>query len=663
MPAGHPTHVRSPLSRAGRRRRGALLTPVAMAVLLHAGSAGAAAFLPGDVEADPPTGPTGPGLQLAARAEEPLAGDGILWALAPWLYRGTVTLDARALKLEDGRRTRLGLLLGDLEFASYVWQPWFIQLRAGVGVVLGRDSNSGGDAPPSRNGSNALTGRVQVSVFPASRFPFELRADVGDSRASGETLVNDYRTVRVSLSQSWRPQTGNDLYALNLDHSRVRGGDGVSDTLTLLRASGVRQWGRHTLDVGLSVSTNTRTDNDDSSRQTSFTARHAWTPATTLTADTLASWSDVRLGIGRGSSRLSLASDIRQLSTFASWQPRPGDWGWSESGALVVTATARVIDSGSSSEGNGGGDGARLRARGYNLSFGVGKDLGRTLRLSSAFSYSRLEAAAGVGSTLMAVTGTLAWTPDTLALGEWRYAPSGSLNLGWNDAPDGQRRQTVGVQGAHALSRTWMPAEGHSLAFNVAQSVGTLREMPGGLTSTGIAHSAGLFWQSAGAGSSQSFASLSVSDSRTKSQGTGSFQFLNLQISRRTQLSRYDSWSANLTAQATRSSAELLDAFDGLMRLQSDGWQRYYSGSLTYESQRVFGVPRLRFTAALTVNSQQFERRALGDIDAPLERVSESAEARLDYGIGRLETRLSARVARVDGRAVAALVARAQRRF
>lgn len=647
---------------APRRRALALL---ALAGCLHAGRAGAAAFLPGAPEPDPPTGPTlaGPGLQLAARPEEPLAGNGIVWAMAPWLYRGSVTLDARTLKLEDGRRTQLGLFVGDIEFASYVFQPWFIQLRAGLGVLLGRDSNHGGDAPPSSNGSHSLTGRVQLSVFPASRFPFELRADAGDSRASGETLVTDYRTLRVSASQSWRPQTGNDLYALNLDHSRVRGGDGVSDTLTLLRASAVQQWDRHLLDLGLNWSINTRSDTDDSSRQASLTARHAWTPSSSLTADTLASWNDVRLAIGRGPSRVSLGSDLMQVSTFASWQPRPGQWGWSDSGALTVTGTARVIESGAASAGTGGSDGSRLRARGYNLSAGVGKDIGHTLRLAGSFSYSRLEAASGVAANLKAATGSLAWTPDSLALGEWRYAPSAALNLGLNDAPDGAQRRIVGGQGAHGLSRTWLPAEGHSLSFNVAQSLGVLREMPGGLTSSGLSHSAGLFWQSVGDGSTQSFASLSASDSRTRSQGSGSFQFLNLQLSRRSQLSRHDSWSANLTAQATRSSAELLDPFDGLMRLQSDGWQRYYGGSLTYESQRVFGVPRLRFTAALTVNSQQLERRALGDIEAPLERVSESAEARLDYSIGRLETRLTARVARVDGRAVAALVARAQRRF
>jgi hypothetical protein len=53
----------------------------------------------------------------------------------------------------------------------------------------------------------------------------------------------------------------------------------------------------------------------------------------------------------------------------------------------------------------------------------------------------------------------------------------------------------------------------------------------------------------------------------------------------------------------------------------------------------------------------------MGDIDAPRERISESLETRLDYAIGRLDTHLSARAARVDGRWMAALQARAQRRF
>ena len=154
-----------------------------------------------------------------------------------------------------------------------------------------------------------------------------------------------------------------------------------------------------------------------------------------------------------------------------------------------------------------------------------------------------------------------------------------------------------------------------------------------------------------------------MSDSRSLSQERGEFQLVNLQVSRRTELTRHTSWSGNLTAQASRSDNTQLDPFSGLLRQSGPGWQRFYSGTLSYENQRLWAVPRLRYTVLLSVNSQQLETRAAGDIDALRERVTESLENRLDYAIGRLELRLSARVARVEGREVALIHARAQRRY
>jgi hypothetical protein len=97
--------------------------------------------------------------------------------------------------------------------------------------------------------------------------------------------------------------------------------------------------------------------------------------------------------------------------------------------------------------------------------------------------------------------------------------------------------------------------------------------------------------------------------------------------------------------------------------MASQGWQRYTNGSLSYEDQRFLEVPRLRYTVTLSVHSQQFERRSLGDIDAPRERITQSLENRLDYLVGKLETRLAARWARVDERYVTALQARVLRRY
>jgi hypothetical protein len=213
------------------------------------------------------------------------------------------------------------------------------------------------------------------------------------------------------------------------------------------------------------------------------------------------------------------------------------------------------------------------------------------------------------------------------------------------------------------VSRGLAWGEGDSVSLNLTQSLGALHDSQTQAWSRAIAHSAGLYWQGGGAGSSQSYAGLSVSDSRTWAEERGSFQLVNVQLSRRTQLSRYASWSGNLTWQATRSDTTQIDAFTGTQRDAAPSWQNFTSGSLNYEQQRLLDVPRLRFTALLAVNSQQLERRALGDVDAPRERITASLENRLDYAIGLLETRLSARLVRFDERSVASLFARVQRRY
>jgi hypothetical protein len=205
--------------------------------------------------------------------------------------------------------------------------------------------------------------------------------------------------------------------------------------------------------------------------------------------------------------------------------------------------------------------------------------------------------------------------------------------------------------------------EAHTASFNLAQSVGALRDSQSARWTRALVHSAGVFWQGAGDGASQSHASVSASDSRSWAEQSGSFQLVNLQVSRRDRLSRYASTNGNLTLQAARSDTSQVDVITGTPRPASPGWQQFHSGSVSYEHQRAFDVPRLRYTALLALDSQQLERRFDGNVDAPRERISASLENRLDYAIGRLETRLSARWVRFDDRRVATLFAHVQRRY
>jgi len=150
------------------------------------------------------------------------------------------------------------------------------------------------------------------------------------------------------------------------------------------------------------------------------------------------------------------------------------------------------------------------------------------------------------------------------------------------------------------------------------------------------------------------FAGLSLGDSRTTGFSENSFRMLNLQVSGQIPFGRYASASANLTAQAVRQSSVFVS---------DEGWQRYATGGFTYQHARVFGVPRLRYLASANAFNSQVNARINGDPNAPIENITWMHEQRLEYTVGRLEFRLSARLAKVDGKKNALVFLRVSRSF
>ncbi len=619
------------------------------ACLLRATGASAATFLPGSLEADPPTGATSPAGEVPA--EQPASG--IRWELAPLRYAGTVSLDTRFLRLDNGSRSRQTLVSNDIEFSTYVWQPWFAQLRAGIGILVANDLSSGDQTPASATRNNALTGRLSVSVFPASRFPFELRADVSDSRARGDSLGTDYRSHRVTVTQSYRPEFGNASYGLNVDYSRVIPSVGGDDTFASLSATTSQQFAAHSVDLSANLGRNLRSDNAASGQFANFSGRHTYHPEGALNVDTLASWTTTRLQ-GVGGDNLT---GVRQVSTFTTWRPHEGDWLYSETSPLYLTGSARLVDTTNESGGTG------LRQRAINASVGVSQELTPELRLAGSFSANLLTRAGGSSATSSNGNMSASYAPQSLLLGPWRYAPSLGAGIGIASSSESGGNQSVNGQFAHSLSRNLSLGSIGSIALNVSESLSVARDSRSVGLTRALAHSAGMAWQGSADDTTQSYVSLSGSDSRTWAQESGSFQLVNAQFSRRTQLSRHANWSGNLTLQATRVGSAPVDALTGVPLTTGSGWQRFFGGSLNYENQRVLGIASLRYSAQLTINSQQLESRAAGDIDATRERITKSLENRLDYSIGKLQVRLSARLAQVDGRRVTSVFVRLQRHY
>lgn len=647
----------------------------------------AAAYAPGtDTRVEP----------LNTPAEPAPAGNGIRWMAAPVRLSGSVALDLRWLRMEDGSRTSQALVYNDIDLATYLWQPWFAQLRGGVGVLAERSVFSASGVGDTTANTGSLTGRIALSVFPASRFPFEIRADVSDSRVSGDNLGADYRSRRLGITQSWRPISGADNVLFNFEHSRLMSGTGT-DTANYVQATATRVVGDQSIDFLASATRNQRDDSalatgTTTARTTSTLAaiglRHAYRPDTSMNLDTLATWNALRFSRDDTSSDPELRTDLRQLASYGTWRPGATGSLFGPAAPLMLSASLRWADSSASSGDASAFSGSGTqRLRSMYGSVGATQEIGRSWRLAGAVAAGLVQPEGGVGRLSRDANVSLGYVPPSVLLGEWRYSPSASVSAGFGDvrrrdqsAPTtpttpttpvqdnepGERR-SVGTQLEHGASRSvYLGDDRGSLSFSVSQSVGVLHVSTAGEGARALAHGASVYWQSGGdggAGSRQSYAGLSVSDSRSWAPDEARFQLVNLQYSQRAQLARQASWSGDLTLQASRANVSQIDPFSGDMRLASQGWQRYTNGSLSYEDQRFLEIPRLRYTATLSVHSQQFERRELGDLDAPRERITQSLENRLDFFVGRLETRLAARWARVDERYVTALQARVLRRY
>ena len=632
----------------------ALLTSiVAGLVFLRAFPAGAASFEPG-ADTDTTTGT----LPVAPEVS-PVDSDGIRWELAPLSYSGSLSLDGRWQNVGTGAKSRQGLTVGDVEFATYVWQPWFVQLRFGLGLVLSRETTQERGAPAHRSSSPTTTGRVNLSVFPMSRFPFSLRAEVGDSRVQGDTLGADYRTQRFTLSQAYTPVDGESHYNLLLDHGRRATLKAQDDTVTNLSGTVSRQWVDQNLDLSAQHVISESGRIGARTRNSALTLHHNYNPVGSLQSDSLASWNRSGLRSGEDAEAFDSSTDIRQVSTFAIWHPREGEWLYSEDAPLQLTGSARVVQTRQDS-GDRSGD-----QQAMNVSLGVSKDLTPEWRLSGSTSVSLIRPEGQVGRRIANGNLGVAYVPRSVAFGEWRYAPSLSANAGVSRGSQEDGRQTLGAQAAHAVSRPIPMGENDNLSLSFSQSLAAAKDSQADEWARQVVHSSSLSWQGYGGVASQSYASLSLSDSRSMASNRSSFQLANLQVSRRTQLSRDASWSGNLTLQTSRNqdSSRAGAAPATTAAVDNQAAQRFYSGSLTFEDRRVFGVPRLRFTALLGLNSQQLESRTLGDIDAPREQITKSLEGRFDYAIGRLNTQLVSRWIEADGRRIASLFVRVQRQF
>ncbi|MFL6566330.1 MAG: hypothetical protein ACJ8G5_15450 [Burkholderiales bacterium] len=587
--------------------------------------------VPGAVPPPPsPIFPPAPGPVVqptpAAAAAEPGFSD-VRWELAPIRWRGLVAMDMRSFSVDGQPQRRDMVESAILQATSYVYQPWFAQFALGITGVA---AQARGEFPS--NGST-LGSNGMLSVFPTSRFPFQANFERTDSRSSEQFTGRDFVQQRAGVRQSYRSFGGESNTSAAFDRSTLSSNAFGRDTVDVYNAGYQRSVGGNSFDASANRTLNTREAGERSQFDRVF-ARHNYIADGSFTAETLASYGATSQDLA---TLMGLKNEVSQLSTFATWRRSDDDPLFVTGGARLFRSTiASPLSETETRSGMGYGT-ANYRVN-SNLILNAGGS-------ATQISNSSADASAVLAQEFAGAT----YTTDAHRLGEYLYTANLGANVTNQSGGEEGRHRVVSLQGTHGINRLFDVAQAQSIALNLSQSLAHSKDTLAGDLNT-LSNYGGLSYRLASAESLSGFASVSASDSRTRGFAESNLQLVNFQISGQANLGRYSNLVANYTVQGTRPDT-------------SEPFTVSRNGGATYQHLRVFGVAQLRYLAIYERSDYQLNSRLQGDINALRDQVAWSFEQRLEYRIGKLETRLSYRLAEIDGKKNALLFLRVAREF
>jgi len=566
------------------------------------------------------------------------------WQIAPIRWGGDIGFVASVTD-SDGqqRRTQFNEVL-NVRAASYIWQPWFMQVMGGVGLLLSQShqaeeasAQGSGVRTGDSSASRGLIGNFDLNVFPVSRFPFRFAVDVTDTRVSGDFVGSDSRSTRIRMQQDYRTPRGDTSYMGRIESSTLSSENFGRDRVLAVEGQMATAWNNQRLQLNTTYTDNSRSSDELGLRALRLNALHSWRPDELFWVESFGSISQEKRRFAIDSA--SITSDVRQLNTLANWRTD-----WDE--PLIVFGTARLYDA--TVSGDSGSSNGRAAIVSASGSYRFSQNLSTFGTAAASYTES-----GGQGEAVTSQSLGAQYQFDPRVWGPANYLANAGLTLGNQTGGESGSRRLTQATGGHQLMVALPMGTVSGWNLGLSQNVAAISDTEAGAMQT-LVHSASVSWRYSPPTGLSGFLGLSVGDSRTFGEREGQFQLANFQASVQLRPGPFSRLDANFTAQATRQVTR---------DEPEQRTTRTMSGAVTYQHVRVFGVPRLRYVAQFNAYNQQYDKRLQGDPNALRENVSWMFEQRLEYLIGRLDSRLTLRVAEVDGKKNASLIASVYRRF
>ena len=536
--------------------------------------------------------------------------------LPPVRYNAELRFNSRAIVPDLGDAVYLFGRTGRINMESFIWKPWFASVGGGF------DFSWVDTFAKTRNETRLLGGDARVTMFPSSRFPTFGFVSVSDTRTDVESSQlpdRQVRTTRFGLRQSYQPREGGSRVAARIDRTIEEGtDDGRRATIDRGVLSGTLLTERQRFSGDLNIRSLSRDIDQEELFELVGTIRHNARPTDTVSVDSFATYTDT----SSETALVNFKNRTFQANSLALWRPHRIP--------LTVSASARVTAAQRERDGAGSDNTSG------NLAFGGDYLINRLTRVSGnvAVNFSDDNVSSTQGATL-------SYSPDALGLGSFTYNWFTSTSLANELGSSGGDRTLLGAQFGHGLTRArpfaGAPAWSLSLAGNNSIS-GSLDSINGAAATFGLSGSLGVSHASAARQSSlrlDATDSRSYGSSRTFASGDNSFQSINFNFDHRHELSRDSRWNVTMASGWNRQD------FGGDATIT-----KFSSMNLGYTDSRLFGVPRMLFRSQFTARTIDL---FFSDLSGE-ENTDMRWENRLDYFIGKLETRLSATWSRVNAR-------------
>ena len=557
--------------------------------------------------------------------------------------------------MQSGLSTTLNAATG-----SFIWQPWFAQFNAALGLTK-VSSSSAGDLPSSNSASDGVlvTGGGQLSVLTRSNFPFEAHFVRNDNRVNTNlALPSDATSQRYGFVQQYFRDEG--IASLAWDRGTQSSASNGGDQQDNLQLNLSYKLESHQLQLNGTHATNLHERTGENASQSSLTVQHNYLPDPDWTVLSMANVSKSDLHLQQGGNSTQLV----QLNSNVFWRA-PEE-------PISVNGGVRVMAFGSDQSASAAtfAGPAGNRILNGNANAGINYDYSPSIRINAGINVNTLQNNGGgtsTSTTNSSETVGASYQPEGIQLGSAAYSWGGSVNV-YNRSSAEESQQGLVLQLSHSLNQSYKLEGGStiSLSFSQGLAAGAIRDSGKEATLFNAApapslrqltHSGSASWdfsQQSGA----AVVRLSVNDSRALDGNQAYFQLFNIQASSSLPTSGYSSWTGNLTLQSMRQGSKVLDpnqSADGSTATSS-------SGSLSYQTQRLFGIRNLRLGTELRLNlqSQQSQRAFLAqqsqDLQqsylSQLENRSEQEAAawagNVAYAIGRTQLRLNGIIARTN---------------